>query len=227
MGSASPHTFLFADLAGFTALTEAHGDDDAADLVAAFLSAIRELLPEDAEVVKSIGDAVMIRCDDAADAVRLGVRIAHDIGGRHGFPVIRVGMHTGPATQRDRDWFGATVNLAARISALAGCDEVLLSDATCTQAGTLDGIVLRERGRRSLRNIAEPVLLFEVVHDTERSTSGLPVDPVCRMAVDPDNAAGSLRHEGVTYHFCSMLCVQSFAEHPDRYTSNAAPRHGQ
>lgn len=159
--------------------------------------------------------------------MRLGVRIAHDVGGRHGFPVIRVGMHTGPATQRDRDWFGATVNLAARISALAGCDEVLLSDATRTQAGTLDGIVLRERGRRPLRNVAEPVLLFEVLRETGRSTSGLPVDPVCRMAVDPDNAAGSLRHDGVTYYLCSLPCVHSFTERPDRYTSNAAPRHGQ
>jgi Cu+-exporting ATPase len=38
------------------------------------------------------------------------------------------------------------------------------------------------------------------------------------MAVDPDNAAGSLRHDGATYYFCSLSCAQSFVEHPDRYT---------
>ena len=55
-------TFMFADIAGFTALTEAHGDDHAADLVADFCDAVRGVLPEyDARAVKSIGDAMMLR----------------------------------------------------------------------------------------------------------------------------------------------------------------------
>ena len=53
-----PATFLFADIAGFTALTEAHGDDHAADLVANFCEAVRVLPEYDARAVKSIGDAV-------------------------------------------------------------------------------------------------------------------------------------------------------------------------
>jgi len=66
-------TFLFADLAGFTALTEAHGDEQAADLVAGFCRTVRGLLPTyNGEEVKEIGDAVMIRVPKAADAVRLG-----------------------------------------------------------------------------------------------------------------------------------------------------------
>lgn len=59
-------TFLFADLAGFTALTEAHGDEHAADLAAEFCHTVRELLPERGELVKMIGDAAMVRSDDAA-----------------------------------------------------------------------------------------------------------------------------------------------------------------
>jgi adenylate cyclase len=67
------HTFLFADLAGFTALTEAMGDEEAADLAAGFCSAVRELFPaRGAEEVKAIGDALMVRLDDAGEAVRLG-----------------------------------------------------------------------------------------------------------------------------------------------------------
>ena len=48
-------TFLFADLAGFTALTEAHGDEEAADLVGAFCSEVRHVVGDRGSVVKSIG----------------------------------------------------------------------------------------------------------------------------------------------------------------------------
>src|SRR5712691_6014424 len=93
----APQTFLFADLAGFTALTEAHGDEQAADLAAEFCRSVEQILPaEGSEVIKTIGDAVMLRVSDPADAVRLGMRIAHEIGAQHGFPIVRVGMHTGP-----------------------------------------------------------------------------------------------------------------------------------
>ena len=211
-------TFLFADLSGFTALTEAHGDEQAADLVGEFAAAVDALLARyDAEQVKSIGDALMIRCPDAAQAIALGLQIVEQVGGQHGFPIIRVGMHTGPATERDGDWFGATVNLAARISGQAGGDEVLLSETTRQAAGTLDGIALHERGRHTLKNVQEPVLLFEAAREGRRSEKGLPIDPVCRMAIDPEEAAGTLRHNGVAYHFCSLRCAQSFAESPERY----------
>jgi class 3 adenylate cyclase/YHS domain-containing protein len=223
MSATGDQTFMFADLSGFTALTEAHGDEEAADVVADFARAVTALLAEhDGQLVKTIGDALMIRCQDASEAIRLGVRIVEDVGRQHGFPIVRVGMHTGPAAERDGDWFGATVNLAARISGIAGGDEVVLSDATRQAATAPDGIALHERGRHTLRNVAEPVLLFDAARDGERSQTGLAIDPVCRMAVNPDDAAGTLRHDAVRYHFCSLKCAQKFAEHPDRYTQIAA-----
>jgi adenylate cyclase len=87
----SEQTFLFADLSGFTALTEVHGDEQAADLVAEFIHAVRVLLPAGAELVKSIGDALMIRCDDAEQAIQLGVRIVQEVGGQHGLAERRAG----------------------------------------------------------------------------------------------------------------------------------------
>ena len=70
------HTFLFADLAGFTALTEAHGDEQAADLAHEFESAAARLLPRHgAEQIKTIGDALMPRVDRPADAVKLGLAL--------------------------------------------------------------------------------------------------------------------------------------------------------
>jgi Adenylate and Guanylate cyclase catalytic domain len=129
-------TFLFADLSGFTALTEAHGDEQAADLVGGFCVAVRQLLgAHQAQEVKTIGDALMLRSGDAAAAIQLGMCIMHDVGAQHGFPLVRVGMHTGPAVEREGDWFGATVNLAGRLSAAASGGDALLTATTRTAAG--------------------------------------------------------------------------------------------
>ena len=82
---ASEQTFLFADLSGFTALTEVHGDEQAADLVGEFAVSVNALLSEHgAEHVKSIGDALMLRCDAATQAIRLGIRIVEEVGGQPG-----------------------------------------------------------------------------------------------------------------------------------------------
>jgi class 3 adenylate cyclase/YHS domain-containing protein len=214
------HTFVFADLAGFTALTEAMGDEDAADLAEDFCAEVRALLPDhDADEIKTIGDAVMLRAAEAREAIVLGLRIVHDVGGRHFFPTVRVGMHTGGAVERGGDWFGATVNIAARVSGEAGGGETLLTDATRQAAGEVSGIQLHDRGKRTLKNVAEPMSLFAAIREGERSAGGLPIDPVCRMAVDPDHAAGRLVHEEVEYHFCSLECAGRFAASPGRYAN--------
>jgi adenylate cyclase len=214
-------TFLFADLAGFTALTEVHGDEEAADVAEEFFRAVRAFLLEyGAQEVKAMGDALMVRVADPECAVRLGLRIVHDVGSSHGFPAVRVGMHTGPAVERNGDWFGATVNLAARTSAAAGGGEVLLTAATAERVREHPGVsdlILHPRGRRELRNIPEPVELFEAASETSRSIEGLPIDPVCRMAIDPEHCAGELEHEGRVFHFCSLECAGKFAASPDRY----------
>jgi adenylate cyclase len=213
-------TFLFADLSGFTALTEAHGDEQAADLVGGFCVAVRRLLADhQAREVKTIGDALMLRSGDAAAAIRLGLCIVHDVGAQHGFPLVRVGMHTGPAVEREGDWFGATVNLAARVSAAAAGGEALLTAATRDAAGQLEGMELRGRGRWTFRNVTDPVPVYAAVRHGAQDSAGLPIDPVCRMAVDPWHSAGRLTHEGVEYCFCSLECAGTFAQHPARYTA--------
>jgi class 3 adenylate cyclase/YHS domain-containing protein len=229
----SEHTFLFADLSGFTALTEAHGDERAADLAAAFFRDARTLLPAHAaEEVKTLGDAMMVRCDSPHAAIGLALRLVREVGARHGFPSVRVGMHTGPAVERDGDWFGQAVNLAARVSGAASGAEVLVSEATAAAAGVPQGgsigaihghsnVFLRPRGRRQLRNLSAPVGLFEASCEFSSLVEPLPMDPVCRMAVDPEHEAGRLTYEGVEYHFCSLECAQAFAEQPARYAGSA------
>jgi len=148
-----------------------------------------------------------------------------EVGGRHYWPTVRVGMHTGPATERGGDWFGTTVNVAARVSGLAGGGEVLLTAATREAAGDLDDVDVRDHGLHALRNVAEPLRLYAALRQGEHSLTGLPIDPVCRMAVDPARASGTLVYEGAEYTFCSLDCAGRFAAAPDRYAVGESSNH--
>jgi class 3 adenylate cyclase len=210
---------LFADIAGFTALTEAHGDEEAASLAADFCAAVQAQLPDcDGTHVKSIGDALMLRIPDPEQAVLLGLRIVGDLMRDHGAPAVRVGLHHGSAVQRDGDYFGATVNLAARVSAHAVGGEVLLTAHTAALAPTIDGVLYESRGRQELRNVRDPVELIAAVRIGEATPTHLAIDPVCHMAVDPERAAGRLVYNNTTYFFCTLACAGDFAHRPERFT---------
>jgi adenylate cyclase len=211
-------TFVFADIAGFTALTEAHGDEDAATLASEFCHDVRRALPEyGGEHVKNIGDAIMLRIPAPSAAVRLGLHITHELMSAHGAPSVRVGLHHGPAACRDGDYFGTAVNLAARVSGEASANDVLMTAATAEIAGELAHVLYESRGRRQLRHIPEPIDLVAAVRADDRAERRLALDPVCRMAVDPEHAAGKLVHRDETHWFCSLECAASFAKDPDTY----------
>jgi class 3 adenylate cyclase len=149
------HTFLFTDLVGFTALAASEGDDRAADVALEFVQCVEPLAAtHGAEVVKRLGDGLMLRSPDAGCAVRLGLAIVAEQNDR--VPV-RVGMHTGPAVERGGDWFGTTVNVAARLCGAAGGGEVLVSEATREGAGRLRKLELGDHRLHWLKNLDEPV----------------------------------------------------------------------
>lgn len=155
------HTFLFADLVGFTTLTSERGDEAAADLAISFAQRISWLAGDHrARVIKSIGDAVMVRGEDPADAILLGMRIVEDVDAGDGFPPVRVGMHTGPAAERGGDWFGSTVNLAARVAASARGGEVLVTQATRAATESLLDVRLHRVGPRGFKNVLAPILVY-------------------------------------------------------------------
>ena len=220
MTTVGTHTFLFADLAGYTALTEAHGDEAAADAAADFCGRVRALLPgHGAHEVKAIGDALMVHVPEALGAARLAEELVCGYGRSHRELGVSVGMHTGTAVRRGDDWFGSAVNVAARVADVARAGEVLLTAATRAALGP--AVEMRPRGPRALKNLTEPVELFELALEGRRSPQALPVDPVCRMAVEPGRAFARRAHSGAEYVFCSERCAGRFAADPDRYVACA------
>ncbi len=214
---------MFADLAGFTALTEAHGDEAALDVLTRMGDRAAEIVDaHGGTLVKTIGDAIMVRIPEARRAIELGLHLERGPSQTPGLPRVRVGMHSGPALQRGEDWFGATVNLAARVAALATSGEVLLTEQTRVAAGALDGVALIACESARLKGIAEQVPVYQAVDlADERARPELLIDPVCRMTVDPGSSAGRLSYRGAAYEFCSLECAGAFAVTPERYVESA------
>ena len=164
----------------------------------------------------------MLRIDDPAEAIRFAMRVTHDVMPEHGAPAVRVGMHHGSAVPRGDDYFGAAVNLAARVSNVASGGEVLVTGETAAMVPRLDGVLYETRGLHQLRNVAEPVELFAALREGEHAGADLAIDPVCRMAVDTQRAAGRLEFGGATYFFCSLRCAGQFAGQPEAFVRKSA-----
>lgn len=219
-GLAPRATFVFADLAGYTALTDVHGDEHGADVVADFCEHVERLLGSfGGEQIKAMGDAVMLRLPDPANAVRLSLALVHHEMRRPAHPMVRAGMDTGEAVERAGDWFGRTVNVAARVCGLARAGEVLITGTTRRDTADLAGVRFENRGSELLRNVRGAVQLYRVSCDHEHDDE-LVIDPVCRMAVDAGAPAERVVYEGRQYRFCSGECRQAFSRDPEFYAES-------
>ena len=212
-------TIAFVDLAGFTALTEAHGDESAVDLVEDFTRIARAGVADlHAEVVKTIGDAVRVAASTPADGIAAVKALFEACYDRDGFPEPRGGLHHGPVVARDGDFFGATVNLAARVASRAGSGQTLATTAVA-DAAQHAGIDLVELGPHQLRNVLDPVELWAI--ELCPTHVDLSIDPVCRMRVSCQAAVARVRHRGAEHWLCSLDCLRAFAADPDRYLTAA------
>jgi class 3 adenylate cyclase/YHS domain-containing protein len=205
-------TFAFVDMAGFTALTEAQGDEDAADLATMFAEITRAALGPGDRLVKTIGDAVLVTSKDAAAGLTLVERLLTEVAAEPRLPTLRVGLHHGDAIAREGDLFGAAVNLAARVAAEAHPAEVL-GTAPIADAAREMGIPVVEIGEVALKNVRKMTFLYSMA--LMLGATDTPIDPVCRNHVDRRAAAGRLRYMNREYWFCSLTCAAAFASNPE------------
>jgi class 3 adenylate cyclase/YHS domain-containing protein len=203
-------TFLIADLAGFTALTEIHGRRHAAWVVTRYVTIVRAALHPAARLAERVGDAVLIVAPEAASAVRTAVDLRAATERESLFPLLRLGIHGGPVVELEGSYFGTPLNLTARLAAYAAPGQILCTEAVASAASDLEGVEVRALGPVTLKNILAPVSIFEVVATSQDRRSDL-VDPVCQMRVDPLTAASQLAHGGRTYLFYSPECARAFA----------------
>ena len=152
-------TFLFTDIVDSTKLLEALGQEKWKKLLdrhdAVLGAAIEQ---EGGEVIKHTGDGFFAAFETPSSAVEAGVRIQRALDDE--FVTVRIGIHSGEALERGSDYTGRGVNVAARIGALAGGGEVLVSSET------LDGVAvpyaLSDLRVAELKGFAEPVPIAAV-----------------------------------------------------------------
>jgi adenylate cyclase len=123
----------FADLAGYTRLTEEAGEEEALTAVERFVEAVEETLPDDARIIKTLGDEVMVVGSDPAALTdwAVGFQAMHTER-----PLPRIGIHYGETLYRDGDYYGREVNQAARVAARAAGGEVLVTRPVVDAAGS-------------------------------------------------------------------------------------------
>jgi adenylate cyclase len=158
----TPPTIAFLDLSGFTRLTDEAGDEEAVRLATALSDLVRSVpISFGGNPVKLLGDGVMLHFREPLAAVRCAVRLIAEVEERK-LPPARVGIHAGPVVFRDGDYFGRTVNIAARVTDYARPREVLVSDVV-GRALQQEGLaIVEEIGPVALKGVAEPLRLFSV-----------------------------------------------------------------
>lgn len=145
----------FADLAGYTRLTEEEGELQAVDAVERFVEAVEITLPDDARVIKTIGDEVMVVGSDPAALTDWAVGFQRLQSER---PLPRIGIHYGAALYRDGDYFGRDVNIASRVAARSAGGEVLVTRPVVDATGShLD---FARIGEVRLKGFTEPTEIF-------------------------------------------------------------------
>jgi class 3 adenylate cyclase len=164
-------SFLFTDLKGSTELYERVGDLAAYDLVRAHFRILNEIVAaENGAVVKTIGDAVMATFPTPDRAMAAALKMREAVKDLKGELLLKIGIHEGPClavSLNDRqDYFGRTVNIAARVQGLATSRSIfatgrVVTDSEASKLLQSNGIAVTPE-KRSLRGITKQVEIFEI-----------------------------------------------------------------
>src|SRR5207302_7107955 len=167
-------TFLFTDLKGSTALYERVGDLVAYDLVREHFHVLYDVVRAEAgAVVKTIGDAVMATFSTPDRALAAALRMREEMARinterRNEDLLLKIGIHEGPCLavrlNDTQDYFGRTVNIAARVQGLASSRSIfatrrVVADSEASKLLQSNGIAATPE-KRSLRGIAKQVEIF-------------------------------------------------------------------
>ncbi len=164
-------TFLFTDLKGSTELYDRVGDLVAYDLVRAHFRVLNEIVAAEAgAVVKTIGDAVMATFPSPDRALAAALRMRHSVQSIKNDLLIKIGIHEGPClavTLNDRlDYFGQTVNIAARVQSLADSQAILVTKSVVDNPQVSKMLEVSKLAPAAqdaqLRGVADKVTIYQI-----------------------------------------------------------------
>lgn len=197
---------LFADLSGYTALTETHGALSAAELIDKFISIVEQSLIPECEFAERTGDEVMIVSKSADCLLQTAISIMTLSRQQHLFLQLHGGLHFGKILKRPNGFFGSTINMAARIASSADTGTFFCSEEFIDAISDKTLINSESRGVFDLKNVTGGKELFEI-HVPEKPEYS--IDPVCRMIIlHKEQALKHPDHDGI--YFCSVDCKEKY-----------------
>ncbi|WDZ81726.1 adenylate/guanylate cyclase domain-containing protein (plasmid) [Ensifer adhaerens] len=204
-------TIAFIDLAGFSAIADVYGDSAAIDVLEMFESMVCDALSGYEPPIKWIGDEAMLSFSEPEIAIQALGTLLQTCRNEPRLPLTRAGLNHGPVIRRAGDLFGSTVNIAARIAALASPGQ-LLATRPIAEAAVAKGILVRDLGTVALRSVVGEVPLYEI----ELAPSADPawIDPVCKMHA-PYSSYRRAAPQGPW--FCSRQCEEAYRRSPQTY----------
>jgi adenylate cyclase len=165
------------DLTGYTRLTDERGDEAAADLAASLAKLVQRVSQHHGGLpVKYLGDGVMFFFKEPGEAVVSALEMVEEAPAA-ALPPAHVGLDAGPVVQQDGDYYGRTVNVAARIAGRAGPNEVLVSEEVAQisgasgASGASGGVRFDDLGPVELKNVSRPVRLYRASRRGSRRAS--------------------------------------------------------
>jgi class 3 adenylate cyclase len=177
-----PEAIAFVNLTGFTRLTEQRGDEAEEEELAQVLASLvqRAARSHGGRMVKLLGDGAMLYFADPRDAVLCGLDVVERVADL-GLPPAHIGLHAGRVIHQDGDYYGRTVNVAARVADRAGPGEVLVTTDVVLALG--DGASFAEVGPVMLKGLDEPIILYRAeLVSSPRSGAARPEPP---RSIDP------------------------------------------
>lgn len=158
-----PPAMCFLDITGYTRLTQERGDEAAADLAEQLGRIVQRASGQHGgRPVKWLGDGVMFHFRDPGPGVVAALEMVDGVAGA-GLPPAHVGLHAGPVVFQQGDYYGQTVNVAARIADYARPGEVVVSQAV-VDASDESGVAFTEIGPVELKGVAGAMRLFAAHH---------------------------------------------------------------
>lgn len=206
---------LFADLSGYTALTEIHGASSAADLVDKYVEIVEKCLVGDSQLKERTGDEVMIVSSSPDSLLATADMIMKNTTRQEYFLQVHGGLHYGQVLIRNNSFFGSAINITARIAAKASPGTFWCSGDFINALADNTTIKFHSKQKHRFKNVSEEMDIAEVLNVYDQTVF---IDPVCRMLIQ-ENSAGIQHPEIKHSYFCSRTCLDIFNNNPDAYVA--------
>ncbi len=207
--------FLIADLTGYTALTEAHGDFSAAQIINRYNELVEGVLTKNVKIYQQVGDEIFLISSNPISLLHYAIKLRDEVEKESHFPSIHTGLHYGTVIKQDEKIFGSVINLTSRIAGYAQGGQILCSRSFKESVKKPD-TNFHSLGEKRFKNVMKPVEIFKIKTNTETEERWY-TDPVCRMHIPENTAPAKLPFEKKTIYFCSFDCAKKFILNPELY----------